>query len=59
MSDKITTKFKEFSDQKVKDFKKKKVFKPLSDDIVALQELEDGSIEKIKEPIQIVQITGI
>lgn len=59
MSENITTKFKEFSDQKVADFKKKKVFKPLSDDIVALRELEDGSIEKIKEPIQIVQITGI
>lgn len=55
----ITTKFQEFKDKKVEDFKKKKVFEPLSDDIVALQELEDGSVEKIKEPVQIVQVTGI
>jgi len=55
----ITTKFADFKDEKIKKFKKTKEFEPLSDDIIALQELEDGSIEKIKGPIQIVQITGI
>ena len=59
MSDNITTKFKDFKDEKVKKFNKKKEFEPLSDDIIAVQELEDGSIEKIKEPIQIVKVTGV
>lgn len=58
MSD-ITTKFSDFKDEKVKKFKKTKEFEPLSDDIVALKELENGEIETIKEPIKIVQITGL
>lgn len=55
----ITTKFSDFKDEKVKKFKKTKEFEPLSDDIIALQELEDGEIEKIKGPVEIVKITGI
>jgi len=55
----ITTKFADFKDEKIKKFKKTKEFEPLSDDIIALQELEDGEIEKIKEPIKIIQVTGI
>jgi hypothetical protein len=58
MSD-ITTKFDDFKAKKVKDFAKNKEFSPLSDDIIAVKELEDGSIEKIKGPIEIVQVTGI
>ena len=55
----ITTKFAEFKQDKIDKFKKTKEFEPLSDDILALQELEDGSIEKIKGPVEIVQVTGI
>ena len=55
----ITTKFQDFKDNKVKDFNKTKEFEPLSDDIVALRELESGDIETITEPIQIVSVTGI
>ena len=55
----ITTKFADFKQDKVDKFKKTKEFEPLSDDIIALQELEDGEIEKIKGPIEIVQVTGI
>ena len=58
MSD-ITTKFDDFKKKKVKDFAKNKEFQPLSDDIIAIKELEDGSIEKIKGPIEIVKVTGI
>ena len=56
---KITTKFQDFKDGKVKDFNRTKEFEPLSDDIVALRKLENGDIEKITEPIQIVSVTGI
>ena len=55
----ITTKFQDFKDDKVKKFKKTKEFEPLSDDIIALRELENGDIEKIQGPIEIIQITGI
>jgi len=55
----ITTKFAEFKQDKIDKFKKTKEFEPLSDDILALQELEDGSIEKIKGPIIIHQITDV
>ena len=44
----ITKKFDDFKAKKVKDFAKNKEFQPLSDDIIAIKELEDGSIEKIK-----------
>jgi len=59
MSDNITTKFKDFKDEKVKKFNKKKEFEPLSDDIIAIRELENGDIEKIKGPVEIVKVTGI
>jgi hypothetical protein len=36
-----------------------KKFKDLSDDIVALSKLDDGTYEEIKEPITILQITGL
>ena len=55
----ITTKFAEFKQDKVDKFKKTKEFEPLSNDIVALQELENGEVEKIEGPIQIIQVTGI
>ena len=55
----ITTKFQDFKNDKIKDFNKSKEFEPLSDDIVALRELENGDIEKITEPIEIVSIIGI
>lgn len=55
----ITTKFDKFKEKKTKEFNKSKEFEPLSDDIIAIQELEDGSIEKIKGPIEIIQVTGI
>jgi len=38
---------------------KVKKFKDLSDDIVALSKLDDGTYEEIKEPITILQVTGL
>ncbi len=38
---------------------KVKKFKDLSDDIVALSKLDDGTYEEIKEPISVLQITGL
>ena len=58
MSD-ITTKFKDFKDKKIKKFDKDEEFQPLSDDIVALKELDNGEYEKVKGPIEIVQVTGL
>jgi hypothetical protein len=55
----ITTKFADFKADKIKKFKKTKEFDPLSDDIIALQELENGDIEKIEGPVEIVKVTGI
>ena len=39
--------------------KKFKEFKQLSDDIIAVSKNDDGSFEKITEPINILQITGL
>ena len=36
-----------------------KKFKELSDDITALSKLEDGSYEQIKEPVNVLQVTGL
>ena len=36
-----------------------KKYKDLSDDIVALSKKEDGTYEEIKEPISILQVTGL
>jgi hypothetical protein len=36
-----------------------KKYKDLSDDIVALSKLEDGTYEEIKEPVSILQVTGM
>ncbi len=36
-----------------------KKYKDLSDDIVALSKLEDGTYEEIKEPVSILQVTGL
>jgi len=36
-----------------------KKFKDLSNDVTALSKLDDGTYEEIKEPISILQITGI
>ena len=59
MPDNITKDFEEYKQSKVKDFKKSKVFDPLSNDIVALRELEDGNIEKVTGPIEILQVTDV
>jgi len=56
MSD-ITKKFDDFKTKKVKDFAKNKEFSPLSDDIIALS--DTGEYKKIKEPVKIVQVTGM
>jgi len=58
MSD-ITKDFEEFKKKKATEFKKSKEFEPLSSDIVALRELEDGSIEKVEGPVEILQVTGV
>ena len=58
MSD-ITTKFDDFKNKKTKKFDKNKEFQPLSDDIIAISKLDNGDYEKITEPVEIVQITGL
>ena len=58
MSD-ITKKFNDFKDNKVKKFEKDKEFQPLSDDIIAISRLDNGDYQKVKGPVQIVQITGV
>lgn len=55
----ITTSFKDFKDKKTKKFDKDEEFQPLSDDIVALKELDNGDFEKVTGPIEIVQVTGV
>lgn len=55
----LTTKFEDYKKKKVEKFKKEKEFEPLSSDIVALKELEDGNIEKVEGPIEIIQVTDI
>ena len=59
MSNNITSDFEEYKRNKVKDFKTKKTFDPLSSDIIALRELEDGNIEKVSGPIEILEITDV
>jgi hypothetical protein len=59
MKKNITTKFADFKQKKVDKYKKDKVFEPLSDDVVALRELENGDFETISDPINILQITDI
>lgn len=58
MSD-ITTKFNDFKETKIKNFEKDKEFQPLSNDIIAISKLDNGEYKKIKEPMEIVQITGV
>ena len=55
----ITKKFSDFKGKKEKKFDKNKEYEPLSDDMVVLNRLEDGSFEKIDEPVNILQITGL
>jgi len=59
MPDNLTTDFENYKKKKAKDFNVKDGFEPLSDDIVALRELEDGTIEKIKGPVEIIQVIDI
>lgn len=54
----ITTKFEEFRNKKVEKQQKSGIFQPLSDDITFFKETEKG-YEKSKEPMEIVQITGV
>jgi hypothetical protein len=58
MSD-ITTKFDDFKNKKIKEFDKNKEFQSLSDDIIAVSKLDNGEYEKVKGPVEIVQITGV
>jgi hypothetical protein len=58
MSD-ITTKFDDFKKEKTKKFDKNKNFEPLSDDIIAISKNDKGEYKKIKEPVEITQITGM
>lgn len=58
MKDKID-KFDKFLQKKQKDFDKGKEYKTLSDDVVALSKLDDDTYEEIKEPVNILQITGM
>lgn len=55
----ITTKFGEFKDKKVKSFDKDNEYDSLSDDIVVMSKLDRGDYVKVKEPVEIVQITGV
>lgn len=55
----ITKKFSDFKNKNVKSYNKNKEFNQLSDDIVVLSKLDSGDYEEIKEPVEIVQITGI
>jgi hypothetical protein len=55
----ITTKFNDFKDRKNKNFEKDKEYQYLSDDIIAISKLDNGEYVKIKEPIEIIQITGM
>lgn len=43
----------------MKKIKKINDFEPLSNDIIAVSKNDDGSFEKITEPINILQITGL
>lgn len=55
----ITKKFSDFKSKEEKKFDKTKEYKTLSDDMTVLNKLEDGSFEKIKGSVDIVQVTGI
>lgn len=55
----ITTKFGDFKDKKIKKFDKDQEYQTLSDDIIAISKLDNGDYEKVKGPVNIVQITGV
>lgn len=55
----ITTKFGEFKDKKVKSFDKDHEYDTLSDDITVISKLDTGDYEKVTDPVEIVQITGV
>lgn len=55
----ITKKFDDFKNKKVKNFEKDGEFQSLSDDIIAMSRLDNGDYQKVKGPVQIVQITGV
>jgi len=48
---KITTDFEKFKDKQGQP--------PLSDDITIIRKLENGDYEKVKGPINVVQVTGV
>ena len=58
MSD-ITKKFDDFKNKKVNKFEKDGEFQTLSDDIIAMSRLDNGDYQKVKGPVNIVQITGV
>lgn len=55
----ITTKFDDFKSKKIKAFDKSGEFQTLSDDIIAISKLDNGDYEKVKGPVNIIQITGV
>lgn len=52
---KITTDFEKFKSKQ----NKSKGYDPLSDDITILKKLDNGDYEKVKGPINVVQVTGV
>lgn len=50
-------KFDKFREKKVKKQQSTGTFEPLANDILQLK--DDGSYEKVKVPIEVVQITGV
>lgn len=55
----ITTKFDNFKSKKTKTYDASKEFQPLSDDIIAISKLDNGSYEKVDGPVNIIQVTGM
>ena len=52
----ITKKFSDFQEKKEKKFDKDKEFEPLSDDMVVMAQMDDGSLEKIDLDGNIISI---
>jgi hypothetical protein len=59
MDNKITTDFKKFKEKENKKIDKTGEYDQLSDDISILKKLDNGEYEKIKGPVEVVQVTGI
>ena len=53
----METKFDKYREQKVKKQQKKAEFEPLADDILQIN--TEGEYEKVKGPVEVIQITGM